>query len=64
MKDNEDHKLGVKESEKVLGQLENVGQQLALAFDSDGSLLATGGEVEIFDVLSLKFSVDAMKLGE
>ncbi|XP_044491672.1 SEC12-like protein 2 [Mangifera indica] len=38
------HKLGVKGSEKVLSPLDNVGQQLALAFDSDGSTLAAGGE--------------------
>ncbi|XP_044504254.1 SEC12-like protein 2 isoform X2 [Mangifera indica] len=37
-------RLGVKGSEKVLSLLEDVGQQLALAFDSDGSTLATGGE--------------------
>ncbi|XP_030450331.1 SEC12-like protein 2 [Syzygium oleosum] len=40
----EDHKLGLKTSEKVLGQLENAGQQLALVFSHDGSLLAAGGE--------------------
>ncbi|GMI87648.1 SEC12P-like 2 protein [Hibiscus trionum] len=41
---NEVHKLGVKVSEKVLTQLEDVGQQLALAFNSEGSILAVGGE--------------------
>ncbi|KAF7849975.1 hypothetical protein BT93_L0053 [Corymbia citriodora subsp. variegata] len=41
---SEDHKLGLKMSEKVLGQLENVIQQLALVFSHDGSLLAAGGE--------------------
>ncbi|XP_039006806.1 SEC12-like protein 2 [Hibiscus syriacus] len=41
---NEVHKLGVKASEKVLTQLEDVGQQLALTFDSEGSILAVGGE--------------------
>ncbi|KAI4367339.1 hypothetical protein MLD38_023087 [Melastoma candidum] len=35
---------GLKTSEKVLKELENVGQQLALAFNHDGSLLAVGGE--------------------
>ncbi|XP_030529257.1 SEC12-like protein 2 [Rhodamnia argentea] len=40
----EDHKLGLKTSEKVLRQLENAGQQLALVFSHDGSLLAAGGE--------------------
>ncbi|XP_012474757.1 SEC12-like protein 2 [Gossypium raimondii] len=41
---NEVHKLGVKVSEKVLIQLEDVGQQLALTFNSEGSVLAVGGE--------------------
>ncbi|CAL5213098.1 unnamed protein product [Lathyrus oleraceus] len=38
------HKLGLKLSEKVLTQLDNVGLQLALAFSNDGTTLATGGE--------------------
>lgn len=37
-------KLSVKASEKVLDQLEDVGQQLAVTFSHDGSLLAVGGE--------------------
>ena len=41
------HKLGIKVSEKVLTQLENVGQQLALKFNSEGSALAVGSEVKI-----------------
>ncbi|XWS69333.1 hypothetical protein CRYUN_Cryun04dG0170200 [Craigia yunnanensis] len=41
---NEVHKLSVKVSEKVLTQLEDVGQQLALTFNSEGSELAVGGE--------------------
>lgn len=48
VEDNEDHKLGLKSSEKVLTQLEDVGQQLALVFNSDSSVLAVGGEVERF----------------
>ncbi|KAL5763289.1 hypothetical protein ACOSP7_019553 [Xanthoceras sorbifolium] len=44
VKSAEVHQLGVKESEKVLSQLENVGQQLVLAFDYEGSILAAGGE--------------------
>ncbi|EEF36367.1 SEC12-like protein 2 [Ricinus communis] len=44
VKDNEAHKLGLKESEKALTQLEDVGQQLALAFNSESSALAVGGE--------------------
>ncbi|XVF02848.1 hypothetical protein REPUB_Repub04eG0209800 [Reevesia pubescens] len=42
--DNEVHKLGVKVSENVLTQLEDVGQQLALTFNGEGSILAAGGE--------------------
>ncbi|KAK3023545.1 hypothetical protein RJ639_044899, partial [Escallonia herrerae] len=38
------HSLSLKSSEKVLGQLEDVGQQLALTFNSEGSVLAAGGE--------------------
>ncbi|XP_061987599.1 SEC12-like protein 2 isoform X2 [Populus nigra] len=44
VEDNEDHKLVLKSSEKVLTQLEDVGQQLALVFNSDSSVLAVGGE--------------------
>ncbi|KAI9168943.1 hypothetical protein LWI28_004322 [Acer negundo] len=44
VKSAEIHKLGLKESDKVLSQLENVGQQLVLVFNSEGSVLATGGE--------------------
>ena len=43
---NEVHKLSVKVSDKVLTQLEDVGQQLALTFNSEGSELAVGGEVD------------------
>jgi len=39
------NKLGLKVSEKLLTQLDNVGQQLALAFNNDGTTLAAGGEV-------------------
>ncbi|XP_027346348.1 SEC12-like protein 2 [Abrus precatorius] len=38
------HKWGLKLSEKVLTQFEDVGQQLALAFNNDGTALAAGGE--------------------
>ncbi|KZV33516.1 hypothetical protein F511_38332 [Dorcoceras hygrometricum] len=38
------HGLSLKSSEKVLQQLEDVGQQLALTFNHDGNLLAVGGE--------------------
>ncbi|KAK7362559.1 hypothetical protein VNO77_04675 [Canavalia gladiata] len=43
-KSSEIHKLGLKLSKKVLSQLEDVGQQLALAFNNDGTALAAGGE--------------------
>ncbi|KAL0372713.1 UNVERIFIED_CONTAM: SEC12-like protein 2 [Sesamum calycinum] len=36
--------LSLKRSAKVLEQLEDVGQQLAMTFNDDGSLLAVGGE--------------------
>lgn len=39
------HKLGVKSSERVLTELEDVGQQLALIFNGEGSAFAVGGEV-------------------
>ncbi|KAF2316791.1 hypothetical protein GH714_042132 [Hevea brasiliensis] len=54
-KDNDAHKLDIKESLKVLTQLEDIGQQLALAFNNDGSVLAVGGEVEILCIYSVKF---------
>ncbi|KAF8399000.1 hypothetical protein HHK36_014867 [Tetracentron sinense] len=38
-------KLGLKSSEKVLTELEDVGQQLALTFNNEGSILAVGGEM-------------------
>ncbi|KAL6187617.1 hypothetical protein ACLB2K_039015 [Fragaria x ananassa] len=38
------YKLSVRHSDRVLEQLQNVGQQLALAFNKEGSVLATGGE--------------------
>ncbi|CAH1446203.1 unnamed protein product [Lactuca virosa] len=37
-------KLKLKPSEKVLDELEDIGQQLAVTFSHDGSLLAVGGE--------------------
>ncbi|XP_028797306.1 SEC12-like protein 2 [Neltuma alba] len=40
----ENHKLRLKVSDKVLNELEDVGQQLALVFDNDGTMLAVGGE--------------------
>lgn len=45
---DENRSLGLRSSEKVLEPLEDVGQQLALTFNDEGSLLAVGGEVDIF----------------
>ncbi|XP_065855955.1 SEC12-like protein 2 [Euphorbia lathyris] len=44
VKENGACKVGLKESEKDLSKLEDIGQQLALAFNSDSSVLAIGGE--------------------
>ncbi|KAG5531185.1 hypothetical protein RHGRI_025968 [Rhododendron griersonianum] len=40
--------LGLKLSDKVIDELEDIGQQLALKFNYEGSVLALGGEVEIY----------------
>ncbi|KAJ8642788.1 hypothetical protein MRB53_004536 [Persea americana] len=40
----EAQKLALKSSEQTMTQLEDVGLQLALTFNTEGSLLATGGE--------------------
>ncbi|KDP38060.1 hypothetical protein JCGZ_04703 [Jatropha curcas] len=50
VKDNDNLKLDLKESGKVLNQLEDIGMQLALAFNSDSSALAVGGEDGILRV--------------
>ncbi|KAF5751841.1 putative Prolactin regulatory element-binding protein [Tripterygium wilfordii] len=44
VKSAEDHKLVLKASDKVLTPLEDIKQQLALAFNAEGSILAVGGE--------------------
>ncbi|CAL1386778.1 unnamed protein product [Linum trigynum] len=44
IEENETRKLDVKVSEKALDLLQDVGQQLALAYDTDSSTLAVGGE--------------------
>lgn len=41
------HDFGLKTSEKVFKELENVEQQLALAFNREGSVFAVGGQVGI-----------------
>ena len=45
VKSDDVHGWGLKSSEKILSQLEDVGQQLALTFDNEGSVLAVGGKV-------------------
>ncbi|XP_059287991.1 SEC12-like protein 2 [Lycium ferocissimum] len=45
---DENRSLGLISSERVLEPLQDVGQQLALTFNNEGSLLAVGGEVDIF----------------
>ncbi|KAK6122347.1 hypothetical protein DH2020_043967 [Rehmannia glutinosa] len=40
----DEHTLSLRSSKKLLEQLEDVGQQLAMTFNSDGSLFAVGGE--------------------
>ena len=42
-----DDKVSLKLFEKDFNKLEDVGQQLALTFNHEGSVLATGGEVRI-----------------
>ncbi|KAI3757387.1 hypothetical protein L6452_04924 [Arctium lappa] len=57
-------KLSLKPSEKVLDQLEDVGQQLAVTFSHDGSLLAVGGEdgtLRVFKWPSMALVLDAPK---
>ncbi|KAL3654209.1 hypothetical protein CASFOL_003890 [Castilleja foliolosa] len=40
----DEHALSLISSEKSLEQLEDVGQQLAMTFNNEGNILATGGE--------------------
>lgn len=55
---NDVHKLSLRSSERILSQLQNVGQQLALTFNNEGSVLAVGGEVEtIFHINLIYFNV-------
>ncbi|XP_031492334.1 SEC12-like protein 2 [Nymphaea colorata] len=60
-KDAEAHKLGLKSSEKNLKELEDAGQQIALTFNLDGSMLASGGEdghLRVFKWPSMEMIVD------
>lgn len=44
MNSGEDNQAG-EESREVIKELRDVGQQLALAFNQEGSVIAAGGEV-------------------
>ncbi|CAL1373941.1 unnamed protein product [Linum trigynum] len=44
IEESETQKLNVKVSDKALDRLQDIGQQLALAYDTDSSILAVGGE--------------------
>ncbi|CAK9142690.1 unnamed protein product, partial [Ilex paraguariensis] len=61
VKSNDGQKLGLKSSENLLHQLEDVGQQLALTFNDGGSVLAVGGEdgkLRVFKWPSMEFILD------
>ncbi|MFS7982965.1 putative transcription factor WD40-like family [Helianthus anomalus] len=56
--------LSLKPSEKVFDKLEDIGQQLAVTFSQDGSLLAVGGEdgtLRVFKWPSMALILDAPK---
>ncbi|CAH8353268.1 unnamed protein product [Eruca vesicaria subsp. sativa] len=56
--------LGSEEGEEVIKELKDVGQQLALAFNQEGSVLAAGGEdgtLRIFEWPSMKTILDESK---
>ncbi|KAH7832856.1 hypothetical protein Vadar_000702 [Vaccinium darrowii] len=58
------HKVSLKLSDKVIDALEDVGQQLALRFNSDGSVLALGGEdgkLRVFKWPSMEIILDEAK---
>ncbi|KAL3824260.1 hypothetical protein ACJIZ3_020289 [Penstemon smallii] len=55
------HTLSLKSSDKVLEQLEDVGQQLAMTFNNEGSLLAVGGEdgkLRVYKWPSMETAID------
>ncbi|RZC58186.1 hypothetical protein C5167_005485 [Papaver somniferum] len=57
----ETNDLGLRASERVLTELENVGQQLALAFNKEGSALAVGsedGHLRVFKRPSMALIID------
>lgn len=51
--DGEHKNLSLKSSESVLEKLKDVGQQLAMTFNHEGTLLAVGGEVKNFRLSSI-----------
>ncbi|CAN6477696.1 unnamed protein product [Victoria cruziana] len=60
-KNVEAHKLGLKSSDKNLNELEDAGQQIALTFNLEGSMLASGGEdghVRVFKWPSMEMIFD------
>ncbi|KAG5558580.1 hypothetical protein RHGRI_008505 [Rhododendron griersonianum] len=61
VKSTDGKKLGLKPSDKVIDELEDVGQQLALIFNNDGSVLALGGEdgkLRVFKWPSMEIILD------
>ncbi|XP_078444288.1 SEC12-like protein 2 [Wolffia australiana] len=57
----------IKSTERMLPQLEDIGLQLALAFDAQGSLLATGGEdgkMRIYNWPSMELSFEQSETGK
>ncbi|MCL7026394.1 hypothetical protein MKW94_014878 [Papaver nudicaule] len=57
----ESNDLGLRASDRVLAELENVGQQLALAFNREGSALAVGsedGHLRVFKWPSMAIIID------
>ncbi|CAL5338919.1 unnamed protein product [Camellia sinensis] len=58
-------KLGLKSSDKVLDKLEDIGQQLALTFNNEGSVLALGGEdgkLRVFKWPSMEIILDEVNV--
>ncbi|XAR72249.1 hypothetical protein NMG60_11018826 [Bertholletia excelsa] len=61
VKSADEQKLGLKLSNKALNQLEDVGQQLALTFNNEGSVLALGGQdgkLRVFKWPSMEIILD------
>ncbi|KAF4364594.1 hypothetical protein F8388_015285 [Cannabis sativa] len=61
----EGHQLGVKQSDRVLTSLEDVEQQLAMAFNNEGSILASGsedGNLKVFKWPSMEIVLDQAKV--